>query len=55
MKIAYLLECYDVVFRQTMTSSISKETIFEVLKPLENSSFRIFEIEIQNEDVEKCY
>ena len=53
MKIAYLLECYDVVFRQTMTSSISKETIFEVLKPLENSSFRIFEIEIQNEDVEK--
>lgn len=53
MKIAYLLESYDVVFRQTMTSSISKETIFEVLKPLENSSFRVFEIEIQNDNVEK--
>jgi hypothetical protein len=52
MKIAYLLECYDIVFRQTITSAISKETIFEALKPFENSSFRVFEIEIQKDNVE---
>ncbi|MGL2986345.1 hypothetical protein ACSVH5_02005 [Flavobacterium sp. RSSA_27] len=52
MKITYLLDCYDTVFRQTTTSSISKETLFEALKPFENNSFRVFEIEIQNNSVE---
>ena len=47
MKISYLLECYDVVFRQTISPiTNSNKTIFEELSVNEKKSYRIFEIEI---------
>lgn len=47
MKISYLLECYDVVFRQTIFPiSNANNTIFEELNGNEKDSYRIFEIEI---------
>ncbi|GGA87284.1 hypothetical protein GCM10008015_29920 [Flavobacterium palustre] len=47
MKISYLLECYDVIFRQTISPiTNSNKTIFEALSNNENNSYRIFEIEI---------
>lgn len=47
MKISYLLECYDVVFRQTISPiTNSNKTVFEELSINEKHSYRIFEIEI---------
>jgi len=47
MKISYLLECYDVVFRQTISPiTISNKIIFEELSIIEKNSYRIFELEI---------
>ncbi|WP_348800399.1 hypothetical protein [Flavobacterium adhaerens] len=46
MKISYLLECYDVVFRQTISPiAESNKTIIEELSHNEKNSFRIYEIE----------
>lgn len=48
MKISYLLECYDVIFRQTISPiANSNKTIFEELSSNEKNSHRIFEIEIK--------
>lgn len=50
MKISYLLECYDVIFRQTISPiTNSNKTIFEVLSNNEKNSYRIFEIEIKKD------
>jgi hypothetical protein len=47
MKISYLLECYDVIFRQTISPiTISNKTIFEELSIIEKNSYRVFEIDI---------
>jgi hypothetical protein len=47
MKISYLFECYDVVFRQTISPiTDSIKPIFEELNINEKNSYRIFEIEI---------
>lgn len=59
MKISYLLECYDVVFHQTISPiTISNKTIFEELSINEKNSYRIFEIEInknkRNDNLEIC-
>jgi hypothetical protein len=47
MKTTFLLECYDVLLRQTISPiSVSNKTIFDELIFNENNSYRIFEIEI---------
>lgn len=59
MKISYLLECYDVVFRQTISpTNISNKSILEELSSNEKNSYRIFEIEIKknksNDNLKIC-
>jgi hypothetical protein len=57
MKISYLLECYDVVFRQTVSPiTYSNKSIFEELSVNEKNSYRIFEIEFNksNRNLKIC-
>lgn len=59
MKISYLLESYDVVFRQTISPiTHSNKNIFEELSKIEKKSYRIFEIKINknkgNDNLKIC-
>lgn len=55
MRISYLLECYDVIFRQTISPvANSNQNIIEELSRFEKNSYRIFEIEINKKDINLC-